>query len=395
MLTRTEKCSFSALQLQDLAVSPGIRDPKLNTAECVIQGHKPNIDATGVSTYIRGILWCSFFSVMLLGPIVAFFALDFLGNDPGKEDFLCCLNEAVDGEANCLICSYKYCCCHKFIACYKREGPLIRSANYLCHLLLLIEIVVISILAKIPGFKSVPYEIYILILLIIFEGIAVCVVQCLVDWRCGFCQDSAKIPFYRRSIFIICTNLILYHLCWLIVGIMVNPVWGLTVLLITCFVGVGLLFSGEKICDANSKRNFVHRFCTLLAAFVGLCFVASVTVLAGQFYYGKETASDIVKTVLLYVVAGISWIFSKGQKTSSDQNPPAQVTPVYPDQNHPSSSTSTREDNQNTGIPIRIDPDQDDPSSSTSSLRKIKKGHSGGTLEEKTPLNLSYKETKL
>ena len=61
-----------------MAVSPGIRDPELNTAECVIQGHKPNIDAPGVSPYIKPILFCSFFSVMLLGPIIAFIAFDLI-----------------------------------------------------------------------------------------------------------------------------------------------------------------------------------------------------------------------------------------------------------------------------------------------------------------------------
>ena len=37
--------SFS--QLQDLAVRPGVWDPRLNTVECVIEGHETDIMATG------------------------------------------------------------------------------------------------------------------------------------------------------------------------------------------------------------------------------------------------------------------------------------------------------------------------------------------------------------
>ena len=79
--------------MEDLAISPGIQDPRLNTAECVIKGHQPNIDATGVNSYIRAILYCSLFSVLLIGPILGFFSLTFFGNDPSateKNKFECC-----------------------------------------------------------------------------------------------------------------------------------------------------------------------------------------------------------------------------------------------------------------------------------------------------------------
>ena len=72
--------------MEDLAISPGIQDPRLNTAECVIQGYQPNIDATGVNSYIRAILYCSLFSVLLIGPILGFFSLTFFGNDPNATE---------------------------------------------------------------------------------------------------------------------------------------------------------------------------------------------------------------------------------------------------------------------------------------------------------------------
>ena len=208
-------------------MSPGIRDPELNTAECVIQGHKPNIDAPGVSPYIKPILFCSFFSVMLLGPIIAFIAFDLLENELGKENCVCCAKELPDDDSK-----FKYCCCNKRAACYNREGPLICSANLLCHFLLLIELIIVLILcfSNILEFKNVPLEISIPVVFIILEGIVLCVFQ--LCSKCGFCDEAKKISFYRKCVFITCINLLSYHLCWLIVGIMLNPAWGLTVLFI-------------------------------------------------------------------------------------------------------------------------------------------------------------------
>lgn len=68
-------CMLFILQLQDLAINPSIRDARLNSAECVIEGHKPDIEATGRSRHIKAILWLSFVSVLFLGPILAFYVL--------------------------------------------------------------------------------------------------------------------------------------------------------------------------------------------------------------------------------------------------------------------------------------------------------------------------------
>ncbi|XP_068753938.1 uncharacterized protein [Montipora capricornis] len=312
MLTR------AIADLQDMAKSPGIRDPDLNTAECVVQGHKPNIDAPGVSPYIKPILWCSFFFVMLLGPIVTFIVFDLLENKPGKENCICCANELPVYDASKF--KFKYCCYNKRAACYNREGPLICSANLLCHFLLLIELIIVLIIyfSNSLEFKNVPHEIFIPVACIIFEGIPLCVVQ--LCSTCGFCDDAKKISFYRKCIFITCINLLSYHFCWLIVGIMLNPAWGLTVLFIVCFVGVASFFSLQQICVEISKRNFMQPCLTIPAIFVSLCLVAVITVLAGQSFSGRETANDVMKTVLLYVVGGIWWMLKKDRSTSSDQN---------------------------------------------------------------------------
>ena len=330
--------------MQDLAISPGIQDPTLNTAECVIQGHQPSIDATGVSYYIRAILYCSLFSVLLIGPILGFFSLAFFGNDPKKKDkFKRCAKRQryrapeqdrvpeqdreqeqdraqVQGPTS-ILCKYDCCCCcnERFFECYTIEDPFMRPAKYICHLLVMTEI---SVIIYISDALLDHEEIYIPIVLIICEGVAVCLVQCFPKLCCAFCGDSRKTSFYRRAIFMTSANIITYHVIWLIVGIMINPTWGLTVLAVACFVIVTLFCTIHLICSA-SQKSFCRSFCVSIASFLGLCLVVSLTVLAGQSFYGKETTGEILKTALLYVVGGLTGLLGKGfLGSSSDQSPP-------------------------------------------------------------------------
>ena len=386
--------------MQDLAVSPGIQDPTLNTAECVIQGHQPKIDAKGLSSYTRAILWCSFLSVLLLGPIIALFSLDFFGNDPKKEDFVCCAKQAPDNHTEeclrcindfvcytkqapanhregCLICSYKHCCCDRFVVCDKNENPLIRSAKLVCYLLLLTEIGMIIFVVKSVTYKNIPSEICkFYIVLMMGEGIFISIIRCLVQCCKKGCENRYIVQCYRWLVFITCANIISYHFCWLIVGIMINPTWGLTVLAVVCFVSVALFFSVYFICDAD-KDSFIQRFFMFAVAFVGLCFVASLTVLAGRSFYGKDTADEIVKTALLYVVGGITWLFRKGsapnQANQVDQNNQANQV------NQNNQANQVNQVNQNNQA---IDPsNQGEPDSDPESTRSSSHADNGIELQ--------------
>ena len=278
-------------------MSPELRNPKLNTAECVIQGHEPNIDAAGMSPYTRPILWCSFFSVLLLGPIIAFLVLNFLGNEPGQEEYVRCAKISKEERKK-----EKYLICNRKLITYRRENAKIFSAKFLCNFLLPTEIVAICVVIFCLA-NSVPKDIYV-IPVIVVEGFVICIVQCCA--KCDFCKEAKKISIYRRSSFIACSNLILYHFCWLIIGIMINPPWGLTVLLIVCFVGFAAFYSVDAIRDAEDT---IHRCLIFPAAFIGLCLTVALTVLAGQSFYGRETADDVIKTVLLFAVGKISWMY--------------------------------------------------------------------------------------
>ena len=70
-------------------MSPAIPDPRLNTAECVIKDHDPKELDTRHSYLKYSMLFCSFISVMLLGPLLAHFILEFLKNYPENTNSFC------------------------------------------------------------------------------------------------------------------------------------------------------------------------------------------------------------------------------------------------------------------------------------------------------------------
>lgn len=310
--------------MQDLAISPGIQDPRLNTAECVIQGHQPNIDATGVNSYIRAILYCSLVAVILIGPILGFLSLNILesySTEKGecrKYNVKCWAKRQRDGalaqEPTNILC----------VACYEGEDPFVRAAEYTCVLLLLTDILITLIAVRDVLFDHTEICFSILLITCICEGVVICLVQCCAVLCCDSCKDVKETSLYRTFVFMTGANIIAYHLIWLIVGIMVNPTWGLTVLAVACFVIVALFCTIYVICNA-SKESFCHSFLSI-PSFVGFCLVVSLTVLAGQSFYGRETTGEILKTALFFVVGGLTWLFGKGFLSSSSNEDRAAKT---------------------------------------------------------------------
>ena len=305
------------LQLQDLAVSPKIQDPQLNTAECVIEGHKPDILATGRSPYIRAILWFSFIFTFFSGPLLALLALLNLSsldtksknnsniiNDTNPE------NPDNSGQPS-------------------SQGPSSDQMNFAaiskalkcgaCFVFLLVEVplffsnIAFSVVGKAPcDFCAIP-------VVIIFVGL---LLGGLLEKGCFHTLDflpGKEDGCYARALQVVifmCANLTAYHFCWLVVGIMINPLWGVIVLLFVCvsvavFIFAVYIYYWSK--DTNTKVLF-----SLCAAFVVSVWSLLVVVgLAGQSFYGREGADDIVKLVTLYVTAASgSWILSIIKKSN-------------------------------------------------------------------------------
>ena len=202
------------------------------------EGHNPDIEATGRGDYLRAVLWCSFLCPMMLSPILFFWALDYLKeNSSGEEDCVFCSTNETNQNTTCLLCC-------KFYFCHKKEKPLIRSVTYLCCFLLLIEVVIVCAVVLSSSENSTkgnfPSEFYAIIAVIGLDCFYICrILQC-----CAYCAYYA---FCSRLLLIVCTNLLLYHLCWVAIGIMINPTWGLSVLLIISYSFVSLFYAINQI----------------------------------------------------------------------------------------------------------------------------------------------------
>ncbi|KAL9989515.1 hypothetical protein ACROYT_G004075 [Oculina patagonica] len=279
--------------LQDLAVSPSIRDPRLNSAECVTEGHKSDIMATGRSGRIITILCCSFLFAVLSGPLLALYVLHFQKNRP----------EIVT-----------------------------RTTNYLCgFLILLFVLLLVCKEITLANDKNVPSFIHAIYPVIAGIGFVTGLLTC------GCCNVERRIFFY-----IPCANLTAYHFCWLLVGIMLNPTWGLAALLTVCLViGVFTYAVFTFLCsvydvndytapeappDDNSKHR-VQSFFSCLSAFVAVCCLIVVVILAGQSYHGRETADEVLKDGVLYLISVFfSWLYWKNCVASSNAAATSQNT---------------------------------------------------------------------
>ena len=264
-------------------MSPGVRDPRLNTAECVIEGHEPDITDTGRSPYIKAILWCSFLFAVPAGPYLAFVILDVLKKRSNRLDAS-------------LFC---WCKCKCGQSCQTRQDSLASSVISVFFILVFIEcgIFVFVIVRLASG--NAPFDIYIIFGLLVTEG---AVLSCFKSPGCCTCDSLANF------ITGISTVLSVYHFCWLVIGVMINPTWGLAVLLIVCFFVIALTFALYKIFDVEECCDFKY-FIKCVVSFCGVCSLVVSAVLTGQSFYGRETADDVMKTVLLYVISGlISWM---------------------------------------------------------------------------------------
>ena len=88
-----------------------------------------------------------------------------------------------------------------------------------------------------------------------------------------------------------CTSFVFCHLSWVAVGIMVNPAWGVSILLILSFFCITLFFVINETTHANEFR--LSTLFTYKPGFLGRCFIVVPPVLVGQSFYGRETAVSV------------------------------------------------------------------------------------------------------
>ena len=302
------------LQLQDLAVSPKIQDPQLNTAECVIEGHKPDISATGRSPFIRAILWFSFILTVCCGPLLALVALYTLSKlDPVNSNSV--TNSNVISDTN-----------HENNSDDQTNSEAMGKAlKCSAYLVLTIEVTLLISAFAFSVVGKAPWDFCTILIVIILVGLLAGVLL-----KKGSFQALDFLPREEdgccarllQVVIFVCANLTAYHFCWLIVGIMINPLWGVIVLLFVCVSVAAFIIAAYIYSYRDKKTKYLFSVCAAIV--VSVWFLLVVVSLAGQSFYGREGADDIVKLVTLYVTAAsFSWILSSvkgGEKSNPDPN---------------------------------------------------------------------------
>ena len=95
---------------------------------------------------------------------------------------------------------------------------------------------------------------------------------------------------------------------------MLNPIWGLVVLLLLClFIGVSTFAfytykSSVTLHDASKPQS-----CSSCSAgFLAVCGLIVIVILAGQSYNGRQTADEALKEAVMYLISiFFSWLYWK------------------------------------------------------------------------------------
>ncbi|KAJ7378117.1 hypothetical protein OS493_024782 [Desmophyllum pertusum] len=274
--------------LQDLAIKPGIRDPRLNTAECVIEGHEMDIDATGRKGYIWAILCFPVCFVFVSCPLLANFLEEYrkLAWPTPEENKKTNKSNGTQGKShgdqngeNKAIFQGNTDHIQEHDGSQEKEEKNKNKKNTavaavtVCILSFVLAAAGILILIIAFGFsicycvrENAPLHIAIIIPLILIESLIVFGVR-----KCTL-NDVARYSIF----FTICANVTSYHSCWLLIGIMINPTWGLTVTLLTCFTFATIGFavyeynynevSNKDQANETSNKDQARLSCGLLVS---------------------------------------------------------------------------------------------------------------------------------
>ena len=299
-----------ALQLQDLAVSPGLRDPRLNNAECVIEGHKPDIKATGRSHYIRAILWCSGWFVLVACPLLSSLIEQYRQKAwPEKSEDKKDNNQDATGSHQKNTVSQN----KETVSRVDSKTNTAKAVCILCFVLAVLGSIILITSLGLTGYyihkdKSPP-DIIIVVLLIFSESFVV------------FCcrrKNLADVSKYSFVYGTTCANVTSYCSCWMLIGIMLNPTWALTVTLIICFSFAAFTYAVYIYLTETQRKLQAGLLC--VCGVLAVIFLAFVIVFAGQSYNGRETADETLKTALLSALgAFVSWLsWKRFVKVSQD-----------------------------------------------------------------------------
>ena len=350
-------------------MSPRIQDPRLNTAECVIKSHKKSMSAIPEEhrAYIKAMLWCSFGFTMLFGPTLAviIFAFFHTENDNEEIDKISDIKngstedkrpenkrkkeelaEAVEVEDKRPETKGRKEMLAKVVKVEdkrpeikgrkemqakdvkvedkrpenKRKKEKLGKAFKIVSFVLSIGESAL-LFTTIGFFKSgnTLWDLYVIPPLIFFEVLVLVIASHFAREKYEFFPGTTKIEFLAKVGTFLGTNMTMYYFCWLVIGIMINPLWGITVLLVLSIVIAVTVFLVFIVLHSNFDPMIL-----VLCIFGGFSTVLlfTVVILAGQSFFIRETANEVVKAAILYfTTALIAWIISKviGEKSEKSR----------------------------------------------------------------------------
>lgn len=254
----------------------------MNTAECVTEGHEPNLTDTERKSYIIAAMFLSFGFAIFLGPWLAIYTLIYL-------------DKLSNGEDPAMYCALKW----------------VSSSMLTVELGLFFTYIVFLGKSAPPVLKCIMLPILIVIFL---KGL---IVGCICFKKKTPKLDKCKSRTLQIVIFML-AYLTSYHFCWIVIGIMVNALWGVTVLLFVGVITTALfftLYNFFKFVDVsdNGTRNFF----ICLTLFIPVVCLVCLVIVAGQAVFVRNTVDEVVKIVILTVtIAFMKWTLPATEDTS-------------------------------------------------------------------------------
>ena len=302
----------------------------MNTAECVIEGHGIDIEATGRSAYIRIIQWCSFCFTLPVYYILASFIehcrIGGLSEETAEREHT---NTTGRDRQKIRI---------KNTAKAIFYLGLLLSVLGLSQQLVLLLLFVNFYLEEVLLYKDIVPILVCIWFAMAFNtviGLIPHIRKKLENYFPWLKTDSADrgegMSCFSKPVAFTCAATTSFCSCWMLIGIMLNPTWGLTVTLMICFTFASFTYAVYEYLTLVSckqdgvKPDKLHALLPGLLGFLAVIVLIPVIVFAGQSFNGRETADETLRTILMTALGSfISWLswkrlLNKSQKSEEKQ----------------------------------------------------------------------------
>lgn len=120
--------------------------------------------------------------------------------------------------------------------------------------------------------------------------------------------DNCKSVALQIIIFML-ASMTSYHFCWVVIGVLMNTLWGVTVFLFICVIIVVLVFVLYSYFHTFQHTGFKSAICYLPLLLPVVSLVTLVIINGQSFFSLKDDTDGIMKTVILSVITAImSWM---------------------------------------------------------------------------------------